>query len=114
MLALMENESASKRIQGVRYIEEFTDPDPEIVAALVKRMRYDENTNVRLTAVTALEAFISSEAVKEGFIAALETEKDPTIQISIIKSLVKIQEKKSLKTNAKIIGTRRNSTFCKR
>ncbi|MDJ0644825.1 MAG: HEAT repeat domain-containing protein [Flavobacteriaceae bacterium] len=113
MLALMENESASKRIQGVQYIEEFSNPDPEIVKALVKRMLYDENTNVRLTAVNALEAFISSEAVKDGFIKALETEKDPAIQISIIKSLVKIQEKKALKPMQKLLEQDETQSFIK-
>ena len=113
MLALMENESASKRIQGVRYIEEFTDPDPEIVDALVKRMLYDENTNVRLTAVNALEGFITSETVKDGFIKALDTEKDPTIQINIIKSLVKIQEKKALKPMQKLLEHDETQSFVK-
>ena len=113
MLALMENESASKRIQGVQYIEEFSDPDPEIVEALVKRMLYDENTNVRLTAVTALEAFITSDAVKDGFIKALEAEKDPTIQINIIKALVKIQEKKALKPMQKLLEKDETQSFVK-
>ena len=113
MLALMENESASKRIQGVHYVEEFSNPDPEIVEALVKRMLYDENTNVRQTAVNALEAFISSETVKDGFIIALETEEDPTIQISIIRSLVKIQEKKALKPMQKLLEREETQSFVK-
>ena len=113
MLALMENKSASKRIQGVQYIEEFSDPDPQIVDALVKRMLYDENTNVRLTAASALDAFISSEAVKEGFIKALETEKDPTIQINIIKSLVKIQEKKAIKPMQRLLEQDETQSFVK-
>lgn len=113
MLALMENESASKRIQGVHYIEEFTDPDPEIVNALVKRMLKDENANVRLTAVVALEAFISAEAVKDGFILALETEQDPSIQISIIKALIKIQEKKALKPMQRLFEKEDTQLFVK-
>ncbi len=113
MLALMENESASKRIQGVHYIEEFSDPDPEIVEALVKRMLNDDNANVRLTAVSALEAFINAESVKDGFIKALETEKDPSIQISIIKALVKIQEKKALKPMQKLLEKEDTQLFVK-
>jgi len=113
MLALMENESASKRIQGVHYIEEFSDPDPEIVEALVKRMLNDDNANVRLTAVNALEAFITAESVKDGFIKALETEKDPSIQISIIKALVKIQEKKALKPMQKLLEKEDTQLFVK-
>jgi len=113
MLALMENKSASKRIQGVQYIEEFLDPDPAIVNALVQRMLNDENVNVRLTAVNALQAFITSKTVKEGYIKALETEKDPSIQITIIQSLVKIQEKKAYKPMQQLLEQEETQPFVK-
>lgn len=113
MLALMENKSASKRIQGVQYIEEFSDPDPAIMSALIKRMLGDENTNVRLTAANALEGFIASEIVKDAFIKALEIEKDPSIQITIIQLLVKIQEKKALKPMQKLLEHNETHSFVK-
>lgn len=96
MLSLMENKSASRRIQGVNYIDQFTDPDEAIVKALTDRMLYDENTNVRLTAVEALASFTASETVKNAYITALKTEKDPGIQITVIQILVQIQEKKAI------------------
>lgn len=95
VLSLMGNQSASKRIQGVTFIEEFTEPDEAIVSALNDRMLHDENTNVRRTAVEVLSTFIASETVKNSFIKALKTEKDPGIQITIIQILGKIQEKKA-------------------
>jgi HEAT repeat protein len=113
MLALMENKSASKRIRGVQYIEEFSNPDPEIVNALVTRMLNDENINVRLTAVNALQRFITSETVKNGYIKALEIEKDPSIQITIIQLLVKIQEKKALKPMQKLLELNETHSFVK-
>lgn len=96
MLSLMGNKSASKRIQGVNYIDEFTNPDEAIVSALADRMLLDENTNVRLTAANALGNFTASETVKDAFITALKTEKDPGIQVALIHTLVKIQEKKAI------------------
>ena len=96
MLSLMGSKSASKRIQGVSYIEEFDVPDDAIVNALADRMLHDENTNVRRTAVEVLSEFTASETVKSSFIKALKTEKDPGIQISIIQVLGKIQEKKAV------------------
>ncbi|MCF6348430.1 MAG: HEAT repeat domain-containing protein [Flavobacteriaceae bacterium] len=113
MLALMENKSASKRIQGVQYIEEFSDPDPAIMSALIKRMLGDENTNVRLTAANALQGFIASEIVKNAFIKALETEKDPSIQITIIQLLVKVQEKKAAKPMQKLLLQEETQPFVK-
>ena len=91
MISLMGNQSPSKRIQGVNLITEFENPDEEIVNALINRMFLDENINVRLTTVEALSAFARSETVKSAFIKALATEKDPSIQITIIQNLVRIQ-----------------------
>tara|TARA_R110002020_G_scaffold1998_2_gene9158 strand:+ start:22374 stop:23171 length:798 start_codon:yes stop_codon:yes gene_type:complete len=96
MLSLMENASASKRIQGVNFITEQDKLDTEIIGALADRMLYDENTNVRLTAVEALGKFTSFGQVKDAFIKALKTEKDPTVQIAIIHTLVRIQEKRAI------------------
>ncbi|MEZ4810069.1 MAG: zf-HC2 domain-containing protein [Allomuricauda sp.] len=96
MLSLLENQSASKRIQGVNYIEEFEEPDEAIIKALANRLLHDENDNVRLTAFEALSRFTASESVKNVFIEALEKEKNPSIQIAIIQILVQIQEKKAV------------------
>lgn len=96
MISLLENQSASKRIQGVQYINDFINPDESIIMALADRMLNDENTNVRLSAMEALANFKNSEIVKEAFIQALKTENDPSIQIAIIQNLVEIQEKKAI------------------
>ena len=113
MISLMENQSASKRIQGVQFIEEFEKPDEAIIKALADRMLYDENTNVRLTAVEALSNFSKSEQVKVAFIEALETEKDPSVQIVIIKNLVKTQEKKAVKSMQKLLEQEDTQPFIK-
>ncbi len=96
MLAMIENKSASKRIQAVNYTESFAQPDEKILIALVERMQYDGNVNVRLAAAEALSEFPKSTLVKEAFIEALTTQKDPSLQIAIIQFLVKIQEKRAI------------------
>ncbi len=113
MISLMENQSASKRIQGVHFIEEFKKPDEAVVNALAARMLHDGNTNVRLAAVEALSRFTTSENVKTLFITALETEKDPGIQITIIQLLVKIQEKKALKPMRQLLQQEDTQPFVK-
>ncbi|WP_394747687.1 zf-HC2 domain-containing protein [Spongiimicrobium salis] len=113
MLSLMENKSASKRIQGVEYIEAFEEPDEAIVKALADRVLYDENTNVRLTAVTALQQFRTSEIVKNTFIEALGVEKDPGIQILIIQTLVNLQEKKAVKPMKELLENEETQPFIK-
>lgn len=113
MLSLMENQSASKRIQGVSFIEEFTNPDEAIVKALGNRLLYDENDNVRLNAFEALSRFVTSENVKQVFIEALELEKNPSIQIGIIQALVKIQEKKAIAPMQKLLEQEDTQPFVK-
>ena len=114
MLSLMENESASKRIQGVNLVAEFTAPDEAIVKALNNRMLYDENTNVRLAAVEALSNFSKSELVKSAFIKALGTDKDPSVQIAIIQILVKIQEKKAIDPMKQLLQQEGTQPFVKK
>ncbi len=113
MLSLMENQSASKRIQGVNYIEEIPNPDEAVVDALAKRMLHDENDNVRLTAFEALSKFTSSERVKEVFIEALGKEKNPSIQIAIIEVLVQIQEKKAIGPMQRLLEQEDTQPFIK-
>jgi len=96
MLSLMENKSASKRIQGVGYTDGFHNLDEAIIKALTDRLLNDENANVRMASAEALERFAASERVKTAFIEALKVEKDPGIQITIIQVLVRIQEKKAI------------------
>ncbi|MBR9853638.1 MAG: hypothetical protein GYB37_03530 [Algicola sp.] len=113
MLSLMENQSASKRIQGVNFIEEFEQPDEAIIQALSNRLLYDENDNVRMTAFEALVKFTSSETVKNTFIEVLEKEKNPSIQVSIIQALVQIQEKKAAEPMKKLLEKDDTQPFIK-
>nr|WP_297787449.1 HEAT repeat domain-containing protein [uncultured Allomuricauda sp.] len=113
MLSLMENQSASKRIQGVNYIEEFEQPDEAIIQALSNRMLYDENDNVRMSAFDALTKFTSSETVKNTFIEALENEKNPSIQVAIIQALVQIQERKAVEPMKKLLEKEDTQPFIK-
>ncbi|MDC6361866.1 MULTISPECIES: HEAT repeat domain-containing protein [Flavobacteriaceae] len=113
MLSLMENQSASKRIQGVNYIVEFEHPDEAIIQALANRLLHDENDNVRLTAFEALSKFSASDTVKNVFIEALGKEKNPSIQIGIIERLVQIQEKKAIAPMKKLLEQEDTQPFIK-
>lgn len=113
MLSLMENQSASKRIQGVNYIGEFEHPDEAIIQALANRLLHDENDNVRLTAFEALSKFTASDTVKSVFIEALGKEKNPSIQIGIIEMLIQIHEKKAIAPMKKLLEQEDTQPFIK-
>ena len=113
MLSLMDNQSARKRIQGVNFINQFESPDESIIKALTDRMLFDQNTNVRLTAVDALSRFSRSETVTSAFIEALATEKNPSVQIAIIENLVRIQESKATVPMRKLMEREDTQPFVK-
>ena len=113
MLSLMTDESASKRIQGISYFEEAKELDEGILKVLINKMLYDENTNVRLAAVEALGNFGNSEEVKKNLVTALKTEKDPVIQITLIRSLVKIKEKEAVEPMKKLLQNEETEPFVK-
>ncbi len=113
MISLLENRSASKRIQGVQLVDNFLEPDEAIINALADRMLNDANTNVRLLAAEALSKFRHSELVKVSFIAALKTEKDPSIQIAIIQNLVEMQEKKAIEPMKELLKQEDTQLFIK-
>ncbi len=96
MLAMIDNRSPSQRIKAVNFTEEFVKPDTEVLEALIERMQYDANSNVRLAAAEALSKFSTSEFVRTALMESLTNENDPSVQIEIIQILVKIQEKRAL------------------
>ncbi|QCX01696.1 hypothetical protein FGM00_16830 [Aggregatimonas sangjinii] len=114
MLSLMENKSASRRIQGVNYVAESKTPDEAIIRALTDRLHYDDNVNVRAAAVGVLINFTSSTIVTKAFIAALSTESDPGIQIEIIQFLGKIQEKKAVAPMRELMEKEDTQPFVKK
>jgi hypothetical protein len=95
-IALLENRSASKRIQAVNYSEEILEPDTKVLEAIINRLQFDENINVRLTAAEALSRFSDNELVKDAFINVLSIEENSEVQIAVIQFLVKVQDKRAL------------------
>lgn len=113
VLAMLTNDSASKRIQGIDLSEEITHPDNAIINALISRLFTDENTNVRLASAEALAKFTSLTIVKDALLKALETDKEPTVQIELIQILAKIQEKRALEPMQKLLKKEDTPKFIK-
>lgn len=94
MMKLIGNQqSASQRIQGVNVAMTIETADDDVVKALVKRMNEDPNTNVRLAALDALSKFYEEPTVRKALVDGLATQKDPVVQIALIRLMVKIKEK---------------------
>jgi len=103
MMALLQNQqSASQRLQGATVAYEMNHADDEIVNALVKTMNEDTNSNVRLTALEALGKFYQQNQVRSALIKSLSTQKDPVVQIALIRMLVQLKEKEVVNQLEKI------------
>lgn len=113
ILALLENISASKRILAVTKTETYTIKDTRIIDALINKLFLDKNVNVRLAATEALSKFSSLEKVRNALIKALETEKEPSIQIELIQILAAIQEKRALNPMKELLKNETTPNYVK-
>ncbi len=112
-ISLIENESASKRLQAVNYAEEFEKPGNDILKALINKMNYDDHINVRLAAAEALAKFSDSEMVRKALIHAMDLEKDPSMQIELIQILVSIEEKRAVPSMEKLLQEEETPDYVK-
>ncbi|HYC84482.1 MAG TPA: HEAT repeat domain-containing protein [Chryseosolibacter sp.] len=104
MLAMLnDDQSASKRIQGVNQTIGLETVDAQLVNALVNRLNQDPNSNVRLAALEALSRFLDEPNVKAKLIKSLETQNDPVVQIALIQLMVQIKEKSVIKELERIV-----------
>ncbi len=104
LMAMLDNQnSASQRVLGatVAY-NDVEKADDEIVAALIHAMNEDQNTNVRIAALEALGKFHHQPHVRKALIASLNTQKDPLVQIALIRLMVEMNEKNIIEELEKI------------
>lgn len=107
-LTLLRQESPSERLQGVSWVQNMDKPDNALLAALLHRLDYDPNINVRLAAVDALYLFVNQPLVRQGLMQSLSRQTSPLVQIALIDLIVEMREKqaaaalKELITNEKV------------
>jgi hypothetical protein len=85
-LALLDHQSASERLLGISYSRRVD--STQAVSALLERVQYDENLNVRLAAVEALRARLDLPEVGAGLAAALERQDSPLLQVTVADALL--------------------------
>ncbi len=98
MLALLDNPSASERIRGVSYTGEIKHVDKQVIDALLATLNNDPNVNVRLSTLDALTHLANHPEVRQGLIQSITTQDSPLMQSAIADVMLKLQEKKSVKS----------------
>jgi len=86
-IALLDHQSASERLLGVKWAQ-GTAQAPEVIDALLERVQYDTNLSVRLAAVDALRADLDNPNVVAGLAMALERQESPLLQVALTDALL--------------------------
>jgi HEAT repeat protein len=98
MLTLLQDPSASQRILAVGYTDEIDKVNNKVIEALLTTLNEDPNVNVRLITLEALIKYSNQPRVREGLVHSLTIQESPMLQSAIADAMVKLQEKKSVKS----------------
>jgi hypothetical protein len=89
IVSLLQQQTATERLQGVSWTYKVADHDPEITGALFQALTGDPNVNVRLAALDALSRNLGDPAVRGALVNALGRQSSPLIQLAIVDVVVK-------------------------
>ena len=106
-LELLDQPSASARLQGVSLTSRVQDPAPSLIAALLDTLDNDPSVNVRLSAVDALYLFSGREEVRTALPASLSRQTSPLVQIALIDLLVSLREKQAAAALKKLLADKK-------
>ena len=84
VLSMLQQQSASERLQAVSYSTRVDQLDPQVMSALVHTLRYDGSVDVRLAALDALSRHGAQPQVHKGVVDALQEQQSPLVQVALI------------------------------
>jgi anti-sigma factor RsiW len=83
-LSMLQQQSASERLQGVSWSGREDHLDPQIQSALLRTLRYDGSVDVRLAALDALSRHASQPQIHKSVVDALQEQQSPLVQVALI------------------------------
>jgi anti-sigma factor RsiW len=86
-LSMLQQQSASERLQGVSWSNREDHLDPQVQSALMHTLRYDGSVDVRLAALDALSRHAAQPLVRKGVLDALQEQQSPLVQVAMIDQL---------------------------
>jgi anti-sigma factor RsiW len=96
VLSMLQQDSASQRLQGVTWSTRQNQADPKILGALLHTLRYDSSVDVRLAALDALSRYSNQTQVRQGLTEALGAQQSPLVQVELIDLLVQWQDRSAI------------------
>ncbi|MEM6719416.1 MAG: HEAT repeat domain-containing protein [Bacteroidota bacterium] len=106
VLALEEEQTNSSRLQTIYEIEEqpqYQKEDRKILNAFFKILKDDSDANSKIAVIDALLKFPNNQEVRSNLIDALGNEKEPLVQLKLIKSIAVLREQRAKAPLQKII-----------
>jgi hypothetical protein len=95
-LSMLEENSVSKRLQGVQMSSELVSTHAEVADALLITLNNDESANVRLAALRMLAEYSDDAEIREGLINSIKHQESPVVLMAMAELMVNLQEKKAL------------------
>jgi anti-sigma-K factor RskA len=87
-LSMLQQQSASGRLEGVSWTRHEQQLDPQVLSALMHTLRCDPSVDVRLAALDALTRHASQPQVHKEVADALQEQQSPLVQVALIDQLV--------------------------
>lgn len=95
VLSMLQQQSASTRLEGVTWSTREQKLDPQVLSALLHTLRYDQSVDVRLAALDALSRHASQPQVRSSVVSALEEQQSPLVQVALIDQLVEWHDREA-------------------
>ena len=95
-LSMLQQQSASDRLQGVSWSRRLDGADPQILDALMHTLRYDNSVDVRLAALDALRGYTDQEPVRDNIEDSFRHQQSPLVQIALVDLMVDLRDQSAL------------------
>lgn len=95
VLSMLQQQSASARLEGVSWSTRDQQLDPKVLSALLHTLRYDPSVDVRLAALDALSRHSGQPQVRNSVVNALEDQQSPLVQVALIDQLVEWHDREA-------------------
>jgi hypothetical protein len=93
-LSMLQQQSASQRLEGVTWTRSEEQLDPQVLSALTHTLRYDPSVDVRLAALDALSRHAKGQPqLRQNVVDALQEQQSPLVQVAVIDQLVEWRDR---------------------
>ncbi len=95
-LSMLQQQSASQRLEGVSWSARLQQPDPKVMDALLHTLRFDNSVDVRLASLDALSRYAGRPDVRRELLDSLQDKQSPLVQIALIDLLVDLHDRSAV------------------